>query len=124
LARLRRKFLPATPDGKSVVQDARRFKELEDQLDKPVDLHTTDELKEKTLRERLLQEKELKTSHAIIKLKDKNMETDEAAASALLQIAKETTKQLGRPNEGQGLDSYTPLTKAALEVFDLHSMLI
>jgi hypothetical protein len=49
LERLRRKSLPSTPDGRSVLNDARRFKELEDRLDKPVNQHTTEELKEKEL---------------------------------------------------------------------------
>ena len=51
LARLRRKSMPATPDGRSVVNDTRRFKELEDRLDTPVDQHTED-LKEKELKEK------------------------------------------------------------------------
>ena len=126
LARLRRKSLPATPDGRSVREDAQRFKELEDQFNKPVDHHNQKELKEKEskekeLKEKLLQEKESKTTRDIITVKDSNNNSDEAAASALLQIAHETSMQLGQP-KGQELEPYTPLTKAALEVFDLQSM--
>jgi hypothetical protein len=125
LARLRRKSLPATPDGRSVREDAQRFKELEDRLDKPVDHQKQNELRDRDLRDKQLKDKDLKEKksvHEVITLQEKDPASDEAAASALLQIAQETSKQLGRPNEGQELDSYTPLTKAALEVFDLHSM--
>jgi hypothetical protein len=124
LARLRRKSLPATPDGRSVREEAQRFKELEDRLDKPVDHQRQTDLKDKELKDKEVKDKlkENQSSHELITLQDKNPTTDEAAASALLQIAHETSKQLGRPNEGQELDSYTPLTKAALEVFDLQSM--
>ncbi len=51
LARLRRKSLPATPDGRSVREDAQRFKELEDGLDKPVDHHKQKELNDKELKD-------------------------------------------------------------------------
>ena len=50
------------------------------------------------------------------------MKTDEAVASALLQIAQETSGQLVGANSGKGVDQYTPLTKAALETFDMQSM--
>ena len=104
LARLRRKSLPATPDGRSVREDAQRFKELEDRLDKPIDHHKQKELKEKELKDNEVKElKEKKSSHELIILQEKNPNSDEAAASALLQIAQETSMQLGRPNEGQEL---------------------
>ena len=89
LARLRRKSLPATPDGRSVREEAQRFKELEDRLDKPVDHQRQTDLKDKEFKDKEVKDKlkENQSSHELITLQDKNPTTDEAAASALLQIA-------------------------------------
>ena len=56
LARLRRKSLPATPDGRSVREDAQRFKELEDRLN-TIDHHKQKELKEKESKDKEEQDK-------------------------------------------------------------------
>ena len=50
------------------------------------------------------------------------MESNEAAVvKALLQISKETSSQLAKAG-GQGVEQYTPLTKAALTSFDMDAM--
>ena len=55
------------------------------------------------------------------KLQEIAMGSNEAAAKALLQIAKETSTQLGKHGVNQEVENYTLLTKAALESYDLEA---
>ena len=114
LAWLRRLSVPSAPTRISVVRKIKRFDELEDQLDTPVDHHTPK-------KQGKGKEKQLKKD-VVINLQDTTIESNETAAKALLQISKETSSQLDKAGSNQGLEQYTPLTKAALEFFDMKAM--
>ena len=85
MARLRRLSVPLTPTGISVVKEVKRFNELEDQLDLPVDQYTP---------KRKIKNKKDKTNVDDIIIHDDGINPNETAAIALLQIAKETAEQL------------------------------
>ena len=71
--------MPSTPTGISVVREIRRFNELEDQLDQPVDQSAV---------KRKGKNKRDKINNDDVILQDDEMNSNETAAKALLQITK------------------------------------
>ena len=80
-ARLKKLSVPFTSTGISVVRQIKRFIELEEQLDQPVDQYTF-KIKGKTKKEKVNEDDN--------KLQEIAMDSNEAATKALLQIAKDT----------------------------------
>ena len=88
MARLRRLSVPLTPTGISVVNEVKRFNELEDRLDQPVNLQVNKK-RGKT--------KEDKPKDDDNKLQEVAIKSNEAVSKALSGIAKEQSSQFLTP---------------------------